>query len=194
MFLALIVACGGNAESQGVNEAPQTQQTGDTAAPGPTQAPALNAKTGGFITMLQYADVRQRLIHESSALNMNMSPMFNKLMEFNPETDDPTDIRCDLCTDWELAEDGTTYTFHVAEKAKWWDGEPVTSEDVVFSFKSILNPDQFQVLEGRSTSSSLNFGLYMDEGVLRAVDGLTVEVPTKFPSDSSCPPFPSTPP
>ena len=34
-----------------------------TATPGPTAIPEMAPKYGGFINMLDYADVRQRLIH-----------------------------------------------------------------------------------------------------------------------------------
>ena len=135
--------------------------------------------------MMDYADVRQRLIHQSSILNKNLSPLFNKLVEYNPETDDQSDIRCDLCTSWDLADDGVTYTFHLANNlannAKWWDGVPVTADDVVFMFESIAAPDQFEILEGRSTSSSILTGLYYEAGNAQALDTNTVEVVIKFP-------------
>ena len=54
-----------------------------TATPGPTATPDTSAKPGGFINMQQYADVRQRLVHQSSILNMNLSPMMNLLVEYN---------------------------------------------------------------------------------------------------------------
>ena len=155
-----------------------------TATPGPTPVPEVAPKYGGFINMLDYADVRQRLIHQSSILNKNLSPMFSKLVEYNPETDDQSDIRCDLCTSWDLAEDGMTYTFHLAPNAKWWDGVPVTSDDVVFSLESMVAPDQFEILKGRSTSSSILTKLYYESGNSRALDPNTVEVITKFPTGS----------
>ncbi|WP_099867702.1 ABC transporter substrate-binding protein [Pararhizobium haloflavum] len=43
-----------------------------------------------------------------------------------------------LATDWEISEDGLTYTFHLAEGVKWHDGEDFTSEDVVFSVDVFL--------------------------------------------------------
>lgn len=137
-------------------------------------------KHGGFINMVQYADVRQRLIHQSSVLNMNMAPLFNNLVEYNPETAEPGDIRCDLCTSWELAEDGVTYTFHLSPEATWSDGTPVTAADVVFSLESMVNPDQFPALEGRSTSTHCNTALYFDSGNSRAIDPKTVEVVINF--------------
>ena len=46
----------------------------------------VQGKHGGFINMDQYADVRQRIVAQSSVLNMNLTPLFNNLVEFNPET------------------------------------------------------------------------------------------------------------
>ena len=139
-------------------------------------------KHGGFINMDQYADVRQRIIAQSSVLNMNLSPLFNTLVEFNPETPDFNDLRCDLCTSWELAADGLTYTFHLNLDANWWDGVPVTADDVVFSIEAQVNPDQFEVIKGRSTSSTVNTSLYVASGASRAIDDKTVEIKTKFPA------------
>ena len=43
-----------------------------TATPGPSPVPDVAPKYGGFINMQDYADVRQRLIHQSSILNKNL--------------------------------------------------------------------------------------------------------------------------
>ena len=147
------------------------------------QAPAKaipRGKHGGFINMDDYADVRQRIMAQSSVLNKNLSPMYNNLVEFNPETPDFSDLRCDLCTSWDLAADGMTYTFHLIPEAKWWDGVPVTAKDVVFSIENQVDPDQFEVLKGRSTSATVNTSLYVESGSSRAIDDKTVEIKTKF--------------
>jgi peptide/nickel transport system substrate-binding protein len=44
----------------------------------------------------------------------------------------------DLATSWEVSDDATTYTFHLAEDVTWHDGEPFTSADVKFTFENIL--------------------------------------------------------
>ena len=38
-----------------------------------------------------------------------------------------------LATDWEVSEDGLTYTFTLRPDVRWHDGEPFTSRDVAFS-------------------------------------------------------------
>ena len=41
----------------------------------------------------------------------------------------------DLATDWEVSEDGITWTFDMRDDAYFTDGEPVLASDVVFTFK-----------------------------------------------------------
>ncbi len=46
-----------------------------------------------------------------------------------------------MATEWEVSDDGKTYTFHMREGAKWSDGEPVTAEDFVFGWQHLLAPE-----------------------------------------------------
>ncbi len=43
----------------------------------------------------------------------------------------------DLATEWSVSDDGKTYRFSLAE-AKWHDGQPVTADDVKFTFENVL--------------------------------------------------------
>lgn len=43
-----------------------------------------------------------------------------------------------LAESWDISKDGLTYTFHLAPKAKWHDGKPVTSEDVKFTIEEVV--------------------------------------------------------
>lgn len=42
---------------------------------------------------------------------------------------------------WDVSSDGLTYTFHLRSDAKWSNGEPVTAQDFVYSWKSTLSPE-----------------------------------------------------
>ncbi len=44
------------------------------------------------------------------------------------------------CTDYEISEDGLTYTFHLRDNT-WSDGQPVTADDYVYAVKRLLDPD-----------------------------------------------------
>jgi len=108
---------------------------------------------------------------------ISYSGIYNQLIEYNPETEDPFDLRGDLATSWELSEDGGVYTFHLNPKARWHDGTPVTAEDVVYSMDSMVDADAKppRVV----TLPALN--PYYQKGTARAIDAHTVEIPLKIP-------------
>ena len=43
-----------------------------------------------------------------------------------------------LAREWDISEDGMTYTFHLQEGVTWHDGEPFTAHDVVFTATEFL--------------------------------------------------------
>ena len=45
-----------------------------------------------------------------------------------------------LATDWEEADDGLTYTFHLRESV-WSDGTPVTAQDFIYSWNRMCDPN-----------------------------------------------------
>jgi peptide/nickel transport system substrate-binding protein len=46
-----------------------------------------------------------------------------------------------LARDWKISPDGKTITFYLRKGISWSDGEPFTSDDVVFTFNWIMNKD-----------------------------------------------------
>jgi peptide/nickel transport system substrate-binding protein len=49
----------------------------------------------------------------------------------------------DLAQTWDISPDGLTYTFHLRSGLKWSDGQPLTSDDVVFTVKMITEDSEF---------------------------------------------------
>lgn len=45
----------------------------------------------------------------------------------------------DLATDYSVSEDGLTWTFQIRDDAKFTDGEPLSAEDVAFTFQTAMN-------------------------------------------------------
>ena len=60
--------------------------------------------------------------------------IFNGLVEL----DDNANPHPDLAERWDVSDDSTQYTFHLADGVRWHDGEPLTSADVKFTFEDIL--------------------------------------------------------
>ncbi|OAB38746.1 hypothetical protein PMSD_06970 [Paenibacillus macquariensis subsp. defensor] len=84
--------------------------------------------------------------------------------------------------------DNTTFTIKLNEKAKWTDGTPVTSDDVIFTLKLMANAKvasvyayTFGILEGLDDSGYLPEGKTDISGV-KKVDEHTLELKTKAPT------------
>jgi ABC-type transport system substrate-binding protein len=93
-------------------------------------------------------------------------------VEYNPVN--PEEIIGDLAESWDVSEDGTEYTFYLAD-ARWTDGQPVTASDVVYSLDRITLPDAFR---GRTNS----LGDFYEHKTAEVIDNRTVRVPIKFPA------------
>ena len=46
-----------------------------------------------------------------------------------------------LAESWELDDATNTYTFHLRDDVNWHDGEKFTADDVEFTIKAIMDPD-----------------------------------------------------
>lgn len=66
-----------------------------------------------------------------------LGSLFEGLVTLNPST---LDIEPGVATRWEISEDGTVYTFYLNPAAKWSNGDPVTAQDFVFSWRRSLSP------------------------------------------------------
>jgi peptide/nickel transport system substrate-binding protein len=86
-----------------------------------------------------------------------MGLTYDYLVGFSPKDSSPVP---GLADSWETSDDGLTWTFHLNKDAKWHDGKPVTSEDVAYTFRRILEEKQ---------------GLYID--YVRQID--KIETPDK---------------
>ncbi len=47
----------------------------------------------------------------------------------------------DLAKDYQVSEEGKVFEFNLRENSFWQDGKPLTADDVVFTIKTIQNPD-----------------------------------------------------
>lgn len=63
--------------------------------------------------------------------------IFEGLVRLGPKDREP---RPAMAERWEVSEDGLTYTFHLRRDAEWSNGDPVTSEDFVYSMRRFLDP------------------------------------------------------
>src|SRR4029450_12188041 len=49
------------------------------------------------------------------------------------------DTKANLATDWTQSDDGLTWTFNIRDDATWWDGTPLTADDIAATFNWIID-------------------------------------------------------
>ena len=190
--LTAAIACGATAPTESTAPAgaasPVPQRaagatSGDSAAPTaiPAQAGAAPQTSdrgiyGGIVAMQDYA-FPNLIFHPHEFTNQikNISGIYNGLLEYDSETDDPYDIVGDLAESWELQPDGVTHVFHLYQDATWHDGTPVTAEDVVYSMDSLVNAEE-------NRPQTLIIAPYYSAGNARVIDDHTVEIVTTNPA------------
>ena len=88
---------------------------------------------------------------------------------------------------WTLSDDGRTYTFLLREGMTWSDGEPLTAEDFVFSFRRIMDPQTASpsaaLLYDIKNGKAVNTGEAPVETLaVRALDPRRVEIELNEPT------------
>jgi peptide/nickel transport system substrate-binding protein len=65
---------------------------------------------------------------------------YDRLIRY--DVNDPSKLVADLAKSWKTSEDGKTYTFELRPGLKFASGNPITAEDVVFSFQRAVLLDK----------------------------------------------------
>ena len=127
LAVSMLAACSGG----GGNEGGGSQGGSET----PSETPS-DVTPGG--TMLIGMGAEPITMNPNGKVDSNfsiMAPlMFNKLMTITATGK----IVPDLAESYEIGDDDVTYTFKLPAGVKFSDGEPLTSEDVKFSFEEIV--------------------------------------------------------
>ena len=66
-----------------------------------------------------------------------IAALLEGLVAENPAGGDPVP---GIAERWDISPDRTVYTFHLRSGATWSNGDPITAEDFVFSYRRILSP------------------------------------------------------
>ncbi|MGC9943015.1 MAG: peptide ABC transporter substrate-binding protein [Verrucomicrobiota bacterium] len=93
-----------------------------------------------------------------------------------------------LAEKWEISPDGKTYTFHLRANLAWSTGEPITADDVVYSWIRALDPQTASRYAGQlyyiKNAEDFNIGKIKDPSLVgvKALDPLTVQVQLAAPT------------
>ncbi|MHB8522783.1 MAG: peptide ABC transporter substrate-binding protein [Limisphaerales bacterium] len=111
--------------------------------------------------------------------------LFEGLLRNDPETGGPIP---GLAERWEISPDGRVYTFHLRTNATWSTGEPITAEDVVYSWRRVLDPSTAADYAGQlfpvKNAEAYNSGQTKDPSLIgaRALDAHTLRVELENPT------------
>jgi oligopeptide transport system substrate-binding protein len=77
------------------------------------------------------------LATDTTSSNVLLNIM-DPLVRLDPKTNEAVPS---LAESWDVSEDGKTVTYHLRQDGKWTNGDPVTANDFVYSWKRTLSPE-----------------------------------------------------
>ena len=184
LTLALALACGGG-EAETPTPEPVTQSEQPT--PAPTEEPTTDAAptaaaaaadeetsseelSGGVFRRL-WADpptLDPHLTSDTTSAGLVVE-IFSGLVALN------TDLQLvpDVAESWEINEDGTVYTFHIRDDAKFHDGKRVTADDFKWSMQRAAHPDTASPVADTYLNDIVGVEAVL-EGETEDISGITV--------------------
>jgi oligopeptide transport system substrate-binding protein len=77
------------------------------------------------------------LATDTTSSNVLLNIM-DPIVRLDPKTNEAVPS---LAESWDVSEDGKTVTYHLRQDGKWTNGDPVTANDFVYSWKRTLSPE-----------------------------------------------------
>lgn len=111
--------------------------------------------------------------------------LFEGLTRLNPTNAAPIPGMADH---WEISPDGLVYTFHLRTNLVWSTGEPITADDVIYSWLRALDPKTASDYAGQlyflKNGEEYNTGIIKDPSLVgaHALDRYTVRAELKNPT------------
>ena len=135
MAVSVFAGCGGGDSSSSTSEgssAADDAATAEDSSSGSTEGDTqvLNIRTTSFGNNYDVQDMGWRWM---------MAACYSGLYR-NVADEEGEHFVLDGAESIDICEDGTVYTFHLRQDAKWSDGEPVTAHDYEYGWKRLLDP------------------------------------------------------
>jgi len=105
--------------------------------------------------------------------------------------EDPRDLQPGpgLAESWDISPDGLVYTFHLRDRLRWSNGDPITADDFISSYRRMLTPafaapDAYKLYNYVVGADEYYHGGLADFSRVgfRAVDSRTLQVTLKSPT------------
>lgn len=152
-----LISCGKPAEDNTDYNKSYSAETGGTLIDASTAEPS------GLIAM----------VAGESAASAIASHIFNSLLKY----DKNLDLEGELAQSWQVSADQKTITFKLKPNLKWADGKPLTSQDVLFTWKLVIDEktrspyaSDYQLVKSATAPDALTFSVTYDQAYAPAMD------------------------
>ncbi|NHX36136.1 MULTISPECIES: ABC transporter substrate-binding protein [Halolamina] len=132
---AALAGCGGNAPDETATESPTDEPAGGS---DDTDTEPGTPMAGGTLQMMATGAIQTLDPINAKGSGAGYNQYNQQLMEF-PDGEYPPEAA--LAKDYELSDDGLTYTFTLREDATFHNGEDVTAQDVVYSYRRLAESE-----------------------------------------------------
>jgi len=146
-----------------------------------TGAMAEEPKYGGILNYVVGSKIPSYDAHIETTFGMihPIAPFYSLLIRVNPSEPASNDFQCDVCSSWEVSDDGLTYTYKIRDDIKFHDGTPLTAQDVLATYNKIIFPP-----EGIASSRK---AFYKMVESMEAPDDTTFVMHLEYPSGAYLP-------
>ena len=151
LIVSLVAGCSSSGTSDQTTEGDATATTG--AAESTTAA---TSEPTGNKTVIVRASGDPMSFNPDTVADDNAYPIVQNIFNRLVKLDASKQIIPDLATTWDVSDDGLTITFHLRDDANWTDGEPVTSNDVKYTFDTIKTNDSYYFASRLSIVDSID--------------------------------------
>ncbi|MFW5895815.1 MAG: ABC transporter substrate-binding protein [archaeon] len=183
---AALAGCGGNAPDETDTEAP-TEEPEDTSEDTDTDTDeeGSSSQAGGTLQMMATGSIQTLDPINAKGSGAGYNQYNQQLFQF-PDGEYPPEPA--LAEDYELSDDELTYTFSLREDATFHNGDDVTADDVVYSYRRLAGSensrnqddiigDTMVVEHEKDPEDSDSLDDYVPESLgVEAVDDYTVEM------------------
>jgi peptide/nickel transport system substrate-binding protein len=159
----------------GCGKKSETASSGKSAADYPLPEPPLVADCapgilGGRLVVATFGDPKtfNPITANEQSSEEIYRHLFASLLGYDPIKQE---VEPGLAVSWTNASDGMTWTFTLRKNLRWSDGEPLTADDVIFTWNVIYNPEIDNVMRDAFIVDGKKFAV-------TKIDDLTVQVVT----------------
>jgi peptide/nickel transport system substrate-binding protein len=162
LFLSLLSSCNNPSQDLNNDYFKNLNKTYPSQSGG-TLIDAMIGEPSGLISMIAGESA-------SSAISSNI---FNKLLKY----DKNLELEGELAKSWDISADQKTITFKLKPDLKWADGKPLTSADILWTWKAVIDEktgspyaSDYQLVKKAETPDALTFSVTYEQAYAPALD------------------------